>query len=371
MQLRPFALERYFATHEFAVEHLLSASDPESLTLPELLALADPQSLALWQGLKLSYTESQGHPLLREAIAATYTSIDESDVLTAVPEEAIFIAMNCLLRPGDHVIATFPAYQSLYELAGSLGCRVTRWPLFERGARWDLDLDRLANSLAADTRLIVINFPHNPTGYLPERAMLDAILDLARARGIYVFSDEMYRRLEYAPDRRLPAVCDLYERGISLSGLSKTFGLPGLRLGWLAMQDRGLLASCAAFKDYTTICGSAPSEILGIMALRAGERIIARNLDIIRANLRLADDFFSRQNARFTWLRPLAGSVCLPRLSGDGSVSALCQGLLERKSVLLLPGEVFEVGDAYFRLGLGRRDFPEGLARLEAYLDEI
>jgi aspartate/methionine/tyrosine aminotransferase len=369
VQFRPFALERYFAKYEFAVEHLLSASDPESLTLQELLALADTQSLALWQELKLAYTESQGHPLLREAIAGTYSSIDPRDVLVAVPEEAIFIAMNCLLRPGDHVIATFPAYQSLHEIAGSLGCRLTRWPLSQNGERWELDLGLLADSLADDTRLIVINFPHNPTGYLPEQATLDAILDLARRRGVYIFSDEMYRRLEYTPERRLPAVCDLYERGVSLSGLSKTFGLPGLRLGWLATADRELLASCAVFKDYTTICGSAPSEILGIMALRASERIIARNLAIIRANLHLADEFFVRQQDRFTWLRPQAGPVCLPRLLSDLSVAALCEGLLERKSVMLLPGEVFEFGDNYFRLGLGRRDFPEGLAILEAHLD--
>jgi aspartate/methionine/tyrosine aminotransferase len=370
VQFRPFALERYFAKYEFAVEHLLSVSDPESLTLQELLTLADPQSLVLWQDLELSYTESQGHPLLREAIAATYSSIEPRAVLTAVPEEAIFIAMNCLLRPGDHVIATFPAYQSLYEIAGSLGCRLTRWPLSQNGERWELDLGFLADSLADDTRLIVINFPHNPTGFLPERSTLDAILDLARRRGIYVFSDEMYRRLEYTPTRRLPAVCDLYERGLSLSGLSKTFGLPGLRLGWLATRDSELLASCAAFKDYTTICGSAPSEILGIMALRAGEQIIARNLRIIQDNLHLADEFFRLRRERFTWLRPQAGPVCLPRLLGDQSVAALCEGLLERKSVMLLSGEVFEFGDSHFRLGLGRRDFPEGLARLEAYLDE-
>ena len=369
MQLRPFALERYFAEYEFVVEHLLSASDPESLTLQELLALADPQSLALWQELRLGYTESQGHPLLREAIAATYASLDPRTVLTAVPEEAIFIAMNCLLQPGDHVIATFPAYQSLYEIAGSLGCRLTRWTLSQAGARWELDLDLLADSLSGDTRLIVINFPHNPTGFLPERATLDAILDLARRRGIYVFSDEMYRRLEYSSAQRLPAVCDLYERGVSLSGLSKSFGLPGLRLGWLATPDSDLLARCAAFKDYTTICGSAPSEILGIIALRAGEQIIARNLGIIQSNLRLADEFFLRHRERFTWLRPQAGSVCLPRLLGDQSAAAFCQGLLEQRSVLLLPGEILEFEDKYFRLGLGRRDFPEGLAGLEAYLD--
>ncbi len=368
MKIRPFALERYFAEHEFTAEHLLSASDPESLTLQELLGLADPQSLSLWHGLKLGYTESQGHPLLREVIATTYSSLGPQDILTAVPEEAIFIAMHCLLRPGDHVIATFPAYQSLYEIAQALGCRLTRWPFVQRGESWGLDLDVLADSLAADTRLIVINFPHNPTGFLPDRAMVEAILELARRHGIYVFSDEMYRRLEYAPEQRLPAVCDLYERGVSLSGLSKTFGLPGLRLGWLATQDRALLARCATFKDYTTICGSAPGEILGLIALRAGERIIARNLDLIQANLGLADAFFAGRGERFTWLRPQAGPVCLPRLRGAVSAAALCQGLLERESVLLLPGEVFEFDESHFRLGLGRRDFPAGLKRLETYL---
>ena len=175
-------------------------------------------------------------------------------MLIAAPEELIFIAMNALLRPGDHVIATFPGYQSLYAIAEALGCSVTRWPLEVRDGRWGLDLDFLAAAIRPETRLLVVNFPHNPTGYLPSRSELDAIIELARRHGLHVFSDEMYRLLEYDAETRLPPVADLYERGISLSGLSKSFALPGLRIGWLAMRDADLLARCIAFHDYTTIC---------------------------------------------------------------------------------------------------------------------
>jgi aspartate/methionine/tyrosine aminotransferase len=370
VQLQPFALERYFAAYEFNVDYLLSASDPESLPLSELLELADPECRNLWRDLTLGYTDSQGHPLLRAEVARLYASISPRDVLVAVPEEAIFVAMNVLLRPGDHVIATFPGYQSLYQVAEAVGCAVTRWPLVERDGRWELDLGFLEGSLRPETRLIVVNFPHNPTGFLPARSQLEGILDLARRRNIYVFSDEMYRLLEYDPSRRLPAVCDLYDRGISLSGLSKAFALPGLRIGWLATADPNLLAAFSSFKDYTTICNSAPAEILAIVALRARDPILARNLAIIGANLLLAEAFFAHHPARFAWLKPLAGSVALPRWLGEPSVDALCAGLRQRKNTMLLPGSVFEYGAGYFRLGLGRRNFAAALTCLEEYLHE-
>ena len=133
MQITDFKLERYFAEHEFKVRYLLSASDCEALALDELLGMADARTLALWHGLKLSYTESQGHPQLRSEVAGLYQAVRPEDVLIAAPEELIFIAMNALLRPGDHVIATFPGYQSLYAIAEALGCSVTRWPLEVRG----------------------------------------------------------------------------------------------------------------------------------------------------------------------------------------------------------------------------------------------
>jgi aspartate/methionine/tyrosine aminotransferase len=336
--------------------------------LSELLALADEETRALWDGLRLGYTESQGHPLLRNEAARLYRTVGPEQVLIAAPEELIFLAMNALLEPADHVIVTQPAYQSLHAVAEALGCRVTRWPLRLDEGRWRLDLDFLADHITGDTRLIVINFPHNPTGALIDPGELDAIIALARGSGAYLFSDEMYRLLELDRAARLPAVCDLYERGLTLSGLSKAFGLPGLRVGWLALRAAPLMARLCALHDYTTICNGAPGEILGVMALRAGETITGRNRALVGANLALADAFFTKWEAVFRWLPPAAGSVAFPQWLGAGSVEAFCEDVLRRESVLLLPGSVFEAEGDHFRIGLGRRDFPVALGRLDAYL---
>ena len=368
MQINPFKLERYFAQYEFKVKYLLSPSDCESLSMAELLQLADPDSLALWNELRLSYTESPGHPALRAEVSRLYQTITADDVMIAAPEEAIFIAMHALLKPGDHVVCVFPAYQSLYELGRAIGCDVTQWTLDLGADGWRLDLDRLERVLTEHTRLLVLNFPHNPTGFLPSRQELDSIVELARKRGLYIFCDEMYRLLEYDPVRRLPPMCDLYEKGLSLSGLSKTFALPGLRLGWLATQERALLERWLALKDYTTICNSAPGEILGIMALRAKETIVARNLGIIRENLRVADQFFAGQTDRFVWIKPHAGSIAFPRWVGGTSVEQFCQGVLEQQGVMIVPGSIFEFPGNHFRLGLGRVNFAQALERVSDYL---
>jgi aspartate/methionine/tyrosine aminotransferase len=371
MPIDPFKLERYFAQHEFTAKYLLSPSDCESLSMSELLQLADAETLTLWHELRLGYTESPGHPLLRAEVARLYQTITADDVLIAAPEEAIFIAMQTLLRPGDHVVTIFPAYQSLYEIARSLGCTVTLWAL-ELGAEgWQLDLDRLERSLTDRTRLLILNFPHNPTGYLPSRGEFDALIEIARKHDLYLFSDEMYRLLEYDPARRMPPVCDLYEKGISLSGLSKTFALPGLRLGWLAMQGQALLTSWLSYKDYTTICNSAPSEVLGIMALRAKEAIVARNLNIIYRNLSAAEQFFAERKDRFLWIKPQAGSIAFPRWLGATSVEQFCQDVLAQQNVMIVPGSIFDFPGNHFRVGLGRQNFAEALQRVGAYLKSL
>ena len=220
------------------------------------------------RSLSLGYTDSQGNATLRAEIANLYETTQAGDVLVAAPEEAIFIAMNALLREGDHVIVAYPAYQSLYAIAEGLGCRVTRWPLEQRGDGWFLDPAFLDDHLTPDTRLIVINFPHNPTGHLIPHADLAHIVEKAREYGAYLFSDEMYRMLELDASRRLPSICDLYERGVTLSGLSKAYGLPGLRIGWLATRDATSMAQFIGWHDYTTICNSAPSEVLAIIGLQ-------------------------------------------------------------------------------------------------------
>jgi len=262
----------------------------------------------------------------------------------------------------------FPAYQSLYELARAIGCDVTPWTLELSAKGWRLDLDQLERALTGRTQLLVLNFPHNPTGYLPSREELGAIVELARKRGLYVFCDEMYRLLEYDPTRRLPAMCDLYEKGISLSGMSKTFGLPGLRIGWLATRERALVERFLAFKDYTTICSSAPSEVLSLMALRAQDAIVARNLAIIQDNLQAAERFFAEHGDQFVWVGPQAGSVAFPQWVGGTSVEQFCQGALDQQGVMIVPGSVFDFPGNHFRVGLGRNNFAEALGRVHDYV---
>jgi aspartate/methionine/tyrosine aminotransferase len=235
-------------------------------------------------------------------------------------------------------------------------------------AGWRLDPAQLEQSLTSSTRLLVLNFPHNPTGYLPTRQEFDSIVEFARRHHLYVFCDEMYRLLEYDPTYRLPSMCDLYEKGIALSGLSKAFALPGLRIGWLATQDRTLLERWLTFKDYTTICSSAPSEVLAIIALRAKDDIVARNLGIVRKNLILAEQFFAEYGDYFVWIRPQAGSIAFPQWIAGTSVDWFCQRILDQAGVMIVPASIFDFPGNHFRLGLGRRNLAEALQRVSDYL---
>jgi aspartate/methionine/tyrosine aminotransferase len=366
--LQPFLLERYFARYEFRAPYLLSASDCESLRLDEVLRLADPQTLEQWQTLSLGYTDSHGLPGLREEISAMYERTGTEEILVLAPEEGIFIAMLSLLDAGDEIIAVHPAYQSLHEIARSTGCFVRLWKLHRSGMGWAIDLEDLRNAITDRTRLIVINFPHNPTGHHITQQELDEIVAIARRHGLPIFSDEMYRLLEYSPVQRLPAVCDLYEQGISLAGMSKVFSLPGLRIGWLAARDAGMLAKWVQLKDYTTICSSAPGEVLSLMALRQKEKILERNLAIIQRNLQEAGEFFRGYPGEFEWLAPIAGPVAFPRWLGEGSAEAFATRMVEAHGVMVVPGSMFEMPGDHFRVGLGRRNFPEALQRLAGAL---
>ena len=370
MRIAEFELERFFARWEFAVEHLLCASDVEGWPMAELLGLADDETRALWDGLRLGYTESTGHPLLRREIAALYEAVEPDDVLVfAGAEEAIFCLANVMLGPGDHAIVTWPGYQSLYEVARAAGADVTLHELHEASG-WALDVDRLRASLRPETRLVIVNAPHNPTGMLPTHAEWRALTGLCAEAGVHLLADEVYRFLEFDQADRLTAGADALERGVSLGVLSKSFALAGLRIGWLATRDRELLARAAAFKDYTTICSSAPAEILGIVALRAREAVLARSREIVATNLPRLDRFFAARSAAFSWVRPRAGSVGFPRLTLGGiSIDDFAAELVEAEGVLLLPGSRFDHPGNHFRLGFGRADLPIALERLESFLD--
>jgi aspartate/methionine/tyrosine aminotransferase len=368
MRIADFAIERYFARWEFSAEHLLCASDVQAYPMADLLALADAETRAMWDGLQLGYTESTGHPLLRREIASLYDTIEPDEVLTfAGAEEAVFCLMNVMLGPGDHAIVTWPGYQSLYEIGRAAGAEVTLHELHETTG-WALDLDLLRRQVTPDTRLIVVNLPHNPTGMLPDRATFDGLVAIAAEVGAHLLVDEVYRGLEFDESDRLPSGADVLARGVSLGVMSKAFALPGLRIGWLASHDRELLARVAGFKDYTTICSSAPAEILAIIALRARAAVLARSRSIIAANLDQLDAFFDEWSDRFAWVRPRAGSIGFPRLTVPGvRIDDWAAALAESEGVLLLPGSQFGHPGNHFRLGFGRTDMPDALDRLEAH----
>jgi len=270
-----------------------------------------------------------------------------------------------LLAAGDHAIVETPCYESALELARSTGAAVSEWRRrFADG--WTHDLDALRAALAPSTRMLYVNQPHNPTGTLMHRATFEAVVELAAQHRLVLFSDEVYRELEHDPGDRVPAACDVLPAGVSLGSISKSYGLPGLRLGWLVTRDRGLRERLLALKDYTTICSSAPSEVLTALGLRHRERLLERNLGLVARNLTLVEQFLARHADSFQWVRPTASPIGFPRVTGLGDVDALC-ARLARAGVLLLPGSVYDVPD-HVRVGFGRANLPQALDVLQTTL---
>jgi aspartate/methionine/tyrosine aminotransferase len=366
MQIEPFAIERFYERWEFRAELMLSSSDCESSGVSELLAL-EPDARERLLALRLGYTEVAGSPELLSAVAALYEGLDPDAVLTlAAAEEGIFIAYHALLGPGEHAIVESPCYGSAIAVARSTGAAVSEWQRsYEDG--WQHDVEMLERLLRPETSLIYINSPHNPTGTQMSKAVFERVVEIAREREIVLFSDEVYRGLEHDPAERLPAACERYERGLSLGTVSKAHGLPGLRIGWLACRDRALLARIRELKLYTTICSSAPSELLVAVALRHAEELVARSRRLVMANLPLLEAFLERRAELLEWVHPSAGPIGFPRASGDFDVQAWCEEIAEQAGVLLLPGSVYGQ-PRHVRMGFGRANLAQALARLDEYL---
>ncbi|HEV8371476.1 MAG TPA: aminotransferase class I/II-fold pyridoxal phosphate-dependent enzyme [Pyrinomonadaceae bacterium] len=337
--------------------------------MSELLGM-DPQATHDLGDLRLGYTETLGNPGLRREIASLYTAIDPNQVLVHTgAEEAIFNFMNSTLHAGDHIVVQWPCYQSLYDVAQSIGCEVTKWETREE-ERWELDLDFLKRNLRPRTKVVVINCPHNPTGYLMSNEKLLEIDGLSKEHGFIIFSDEVYRGLEYDEGDRLPALCDINDKAVSLGVMSKTFGLAGLRIGWIATGNRDVYEQMNSLKHYTTICNSAPSEFLATLALRNKDQIVHRNRRIILDNLKTLDTFFDEHRDCFNWQRPKAGPIAFPSLARDEDVAQFCHDVVTKAGVLLLPGTIYNASGRNFRIGFGRRSMTECLERFGNYLTE-
>jgi aspartate/methionine/tyrosine aminotransferase len=373
-ELPDFRLEVFLGRWEFAARHHLTASDAQTLTIRELLDLADPTAREKFEQLTLGYTPTWGTDELREAIASTYDTVEPKDVLTfAGAEEAMFWALQELVGPGDHAVVTVPNYQSMESVTLATGAEVEALQLRPEDG-WAPDLDALESLVKPNTRLIAINFPNNPTGAVPDRATFTTIVELCDERDIRLFSDEVYRGLELDQATTLPQAADLSDSAISLNVMSKAYGLPGLRIGWLACRDRALLERLEKRKHYTSICNAAPSEQLAAIALKAGDQIKARNRGIIASNLPVFDEFFARFEHVFEWSHPQGGCVCFPRLTTGEPTASFCERLVQSAGVVLLGGDIYhselaEVPADRFRIGVGRRDPEPGLEALARFLE--
>ncbi len=400
MQISPFILEQYFAKHEFTAKYMLSSSDCDGFPMEYILAHATEKELEMWKNLTLGYTEGMGSRFLRESVCRFYKKAKPENVLVASPGELSFILMNVLMERSagcgsdkPHAVVVSPAYQSLYEVLKSLDCDISYWrascikpaaDVAERacgervsGGEWRFDIEELKKLVRPDTRLIVINFPHNPTGAYITRKQLDEIVEIARSCGAYLYSDEMYRDLIVNDGvEPLPAVCDIYEKGISLWGTAKSFGLAGLRIGWFVSQDTGLLARIQSFKDYLSICCSAPSEVLTAIALNHSDGFIGPNVEKIRSNVAFFREAVGAGKLPFVtdFIPPVAGSVAFVGIDPSKASYLLdfepatalefSDAVVEKYGIMTVPAPMFEAPGNWLRIGFGRENFKEVVSTL-------
>lgn len=377
LQLPDFALETYFSKWEFKARYHLTASDAESMSVSELLELGDENDRNAYENLHLGYIPTWGTEELRCAIASTYTHLNEDNILAfAGAGEALFWAMQLFIAPGDHVIVNVPNYQSVESVPIATGVEVEGLPLWSDASLsdpWKLDLDKFKSLLRPNTKLVSVNFPNNPTGFVPDPQSWAEFNALCHERGIVLISDEVYRGVELEPSRTLPAAASINPTALSVSVTSKAYGLPGLRIGWVASQDSGMLQQLERAKHYTSICNSGPSEQLAAVALRNEHKILARNRKIIQRNDQALKRFISSYPDVLDYNTPDGGCVAFPRWLGAGSASDFCTRAVEEDGVLLLPASVYHsdlavVPDDRLRIGIGRRNVPECLDALAEHL---
>ncbi|MEO8680243.1 MAG: aminotransferase class I/II-fold pyridoxal phosphate-dependent enzyme [Vicinamibacterales bacterium] len=372
MRVEQFAMERMQSTYENLVEFNLSESGVRPLSARELVE--DTAGLDGLLDLPLVYTQSNGTLELRAAIAAHYpgAGVDHIEV-TNGGSEANFVSLFRLIEPGDEVVMLLPNYMQTWGLARAFGATVREWRLVEDRAagRWRPDLDALEGLVSARTRMIVICNPNNPTGARLTASDLDGIARLADRHGAWVLSDEVYRGAEL-DGQETASMWGRSERVIVTNGLSKAYGLPGLRIGWIAAPP-SLIASLWSYHDYVTIAPGALSDRLARVALVPARRarLFDRTREILRANLPLVEGWL-RANGGFEWIAPEAGAILYVRYRHKINSTELVNRLRTEKSVLIVPGDHFGM-DGYLRLGFGESPdyINAGLARVRDLLASL
>ncbi|PYE85611.1 aminotransferase [Pseudoroseicyclus aestuarii] len=369
MHIEPFGVEIWMNAHETRCRYNLAETCVDSLTVAELLRLCGQNETALEAllSLKLTYGEITGSERLRRAIAALYDGrAAESILVTHGTIGANALVYQALVSRGDHVVSLVPTYQQHVSIPESLGAEVSQLELRPEDGYLP-DIDRLRALMRPETRLIALTNPNNPTGALMDEALLQEVISLAREAGAWLLADEVYRSTDQAEPGMTASVADLYEKGISTSGMSKAFSLAGLRLGWIAAPD-AVLEAVSHHRDYTTISVGMIDDHLAAIALEGADRILARSRAITRTNLRILEEW-AKDEPRITFTRPGGGTTALLRYDGTMGSEAFCLALLEETGVLLTPGAAMGA-EGHLRIGYACATtvLREGLEKLSAFI---
>jgi aspartate/methionine/tyrosine aminotransferase len=368
LRVDEFLVERWLNEYEKNVEVNMAETCVQPFTLREFLDfVSKPNFFEEIMDLQLTYGHIEGNPRLREGISMLYSDADPEDVLvTGGAIEANFNAFYTLVEPGDTVISVFPSYQQLYSVAKGFGATVKLLNLRPEN-QWLPEVEELKQLVDKKTKMIVINNPHNPTGSLIDEPMLKAICELAEDVGSYVLSDEAYRGLYINPGEKVPSIVDVYDKGIATGSFSKSISLTGLRLGWIT-GSHDVIKECMLHRDYTTISKGLIDESLAVLAVENIDSIFERNLNIVRRNHKLVDDWINEEPV-ISWIPPRAGSVGFMKHNLEAPAENICKELIEEKSTLMVPGDCFEMPD-HIRIGYGNAPaiLEEGLTRFKEYL---
>lgn len=363
-------------TKTFDIEHRFYASSSEPLLHKELYEGAkqngDQDLIDQFDNHALGYAENGGSLDLREEIAQLYGANISAQNIVIFPgaQTGMTLSAQALLHKGDHVIVVTPSYQSLEDGAKLAGAEVTRVALSpDRG--WQIDVNAVEAAIQPNTKQILFNDPHNPSGSLMTAEIKDELIALAKAHGIRIFSDEVYRLLEFDSEERSPSFAELYNQALALGTMAKPFGAGGVCIGWVACQDLDLVAKLQRSQHIYSVCLSRAGEIQAMMVLRQKEKIIARNLQIINENLLILDKYFKEHSDLFEWVPPKASGTGFVKFKGPFDADQLAAELLE-VGILIFGPSIFDCDEnlkQYFRIGFSRRTMPAALKAFEKFID--
>lgn len=368
MDIQAFGVEEWLNVWENDAIYDIAGSSIASMTLNEILELGPTGKEALLQQLlekKMNYGWIEGSPEFKEEVAKLYETVQPSQILqTNGATGANFLALYALIEPEDHVVSLYPTYQQLVDIPRSFGAEVSLWQI-EEERDWLPSLEELRKLVRPNTKMICINNANNPTGAIMDREFLQGIVEIAKEIGAYILSDEVYKPLEDGVD--VPAIVDLYEKGISTNSLSKTYSVPGVRVGWIVANDE-LTDIFRKYRDYTMICAGVFDDFITTHVLRNKEAVLERNTAIVKENLAIVKEWIAKE-PRVSLVFPRHVSTSFIKLDIPEETESFCIRLLKEKGVLLVPGNRFDM-PGYARLGYCSQTevLKKGLAALSEFL---